>query len=173
MFVRHEPALRAFARVLLPDSQVVDDVMQEASVVMWKKLGQLDDENGFLPWAKVIVRYETMLARRAFSRDRLVLNDRITEMLASEAAEVTVDEWERERLALRSCLGKFTEEHQQLLVAPYLDGGAVKELAERAGKTPNSLYKLLGRLREQLSRCVRRDLQAQEDHPDRPPTAPS
>lgn len=158
LFVRHEPALRAFARVQLPDSQTVDDVMQEASVVMWRKLGQLENEDGFLPWAKVIVRYESMLARRKASRDRLVLSDRVTEMLAEEAEQATVDEWELERAAMRSCLGKFSDEHRQLLVAPYQEGGSVKKLAERAGKTPNSLYKLLGRLREQLAQCVRLEL---------------
>ena len=57
MFLKHENALRAFARSLLPDWDAVDDVLQDASVIMWQKLSQLDDEDGFLPWGKVIVRF--------------------------------------------------------------------------------------------------------------------
>ena len=34
MFVAHEPELRAFLRTLLPSWELVDDVLQEASVVM-------------------------------------------------------------------------------------------------------------------------------------------
>ncbi len=58
LFVKHEPALRAFARSILPDWNSVDDALQEASVTMWEKLGQLRDESGFLPWAKVILRFK-------------------------------------------------------------------------------------------------------------------
>ena len=34
LFVKHEQALRAFARVMLPTWESVDEVMQESSVVM-------------------------------------------------------------------------------------------------------------------------------------------
>ena len=57
LLLRHENALRAFARSLLPDWDAVDDVLQDASVIMWQKLSQLDDEEGFLPWGRVIVRF--------------------------------------------------------------------------------------------------------------------
>ena len=54
LFVRHERDLRVFARSLLPNWPAVDDVLQEASVVMWKKLHQLEQEEGFFTWARVI-----------------------------------------------------------------------------------------------------------------------
>ena len=62
LFVRHEPALRAYARSILHDWEAVDDALQEASVTMWEKLAQLGDESGFLPWAKVILRFKCLAA---------------------------------------------------------------------------------------------------------------
>mgnify|MGYP001801209965 CR=1 FL=1 len=50
-FVEHEDILRAYARSLLPLWEAVGEVMQEASVVMWRKLDQLRNESEFLPWA--------------------------------------------------------------------------------------------------------------------------
>ena len=47
LFVRHERDLRVFARSMLPNWPAVDDVLQEASVVMWKKLHQLEKEEDF------------------------------------------------------------------------------------------------------------------------------
>lgn len=38
LFLNHENALRVFARSLLPNWKNVDDVLQEASIVMWEKL---------------------------------------------------------------------------------------------------------------------------------------
>ena len=74
-FVKHQPALRAYARALLPDWNAVDEAIQEASVVMWRKIDQLKSENDFLPWAKTVLRFEALKARRKFARDRHVFND--------------------------------------------------------------------------------------------------
>ena len=70
LFVRHEPVLRAYARTILPDWNSVDDALQEASVTMWEKLGQLRDEDGFLPWAKVILRFKCLSTVAAIRRER-------------------------------------------------------------------------------------------------------
>lgn len=154
LFVKHEEALRAFARVLLPTWEAVDEVLQEASVVMWKKLAQLDAQENFLPWAKVIVRFEALRMRRDHARDRHVFSDEVLELLANEAADVVEDVWEREREALKDCLQHLAPHHRELMLAPYAGEGRVTRLAEEMGRTVNSLYKLLGRLREKLLRCV-------------------
>jgi DNA-directed RNA polymerase specialized sigma24 family protein len=41
---------------MLSDWNAVDDVLQEAGVTMWEKIGQLENAERFLPWARVIVR---------------------------------------------------------------------------------------------------------------------
>ena len=48
LFVRHERDLRVFARTLLPNWPAVDDVLQEASVVMWRKAASVGKGGGFL-----------------------------------------------------------------------------------------------------------------------------
>ncbi len=154
LFVRHEQALRAFARLMLPTWESVDEVMQESSVVMWKKLHQLDMAENFLPWAKMIVRFEALRLRRDHARDRHVFGDEVIELLANEAADVHEDIWEQERVALRGCLGQMAVHHRELVLAPYAGEGRVTRLAEETGRSVNSLYKLLGRLREKLAHCV-------------------
>ena len=161
LFVRHEPVLRAYARTLLPDWNAVDDALQEASVTMWQKLGQLDSEAGFLPWAKVIVRYKCLQLVERIRREKPLLSDEVLKLLAEEADGTTTEEFVRLRSALDVCLAEFTEPHQELLLAPYRGAGRVKELAEQTGKSANAFYKLLGRLREKLSTCVELRVQAE------------
>ena len=164
MFVTHEPELRAFLRTLLPSWESVDDVLQEASVVMWKKLDQLEDEEGFLPWAKVITRFEALHARRTVARDRLVLSEETMELLAEESIEAESGQGDLERKALNLCLQKLSQEHRKLVLLPYRSPGALKNLAEETNRSVNSLYKLLGRLREKLRLCVERELMAEGGH---------
>ncbi len=158
LFVAHERELRAFARTLLPTWEVVEDVLQESSVVMWKKLDQLKDESGFLPWAKVIVRFEALHARRRVARDRLVLSEETLSLLADEALEVPDDQLQRERNALTLCLQKLSDEHRKLVLMPYVESGGLLQVAKQTQRSANSLYKLLGRLREKLRLCVEQEL---------------
>lgn len=159
MFLQHEPALRAFARSILPDWDAVDDALQEASVTMWEKLPQLRDRDGFLPWAKVIVRFKCLAAIERERRERCVFSDEVLAMLADEAEGMDADHVLAVRRALTTCLKRFSGAHQELLLAPYGQGARVKELAEQYDKSENAFYKLLGRLREKLASCIRGQLQ--------------
>ncbi len=158
LFVRHEQALRAYARVMVPTWEAVDDVIQEASVVMWRKLDQLDSHENFLPWAKVIVRFESLRSRRKFARDRLVFSEELLAMLADESADSTDDERVLEKAVLKRCLGKLSSANRELVLAPYAGDGRIKQLAEKSRRSANSLYKLLGRLRTKLQTCVENEI---------------
>jgi RNA polymerase sigma-70 factor (ECF subfamily) len=158
LFVGHEQALRVYARALLPAWDAVDDVLQEASVVMWRKLDQLDSADNFLPWAKVIVRFEALRCRRKVARDRLVFSEELLEMLAHETETGGDDALALEQTVLQRCLGKLSAANQELLLAPYSGAGRVRELAEKSRRSSNSLYKLLGRLRQKLQECVEREI---------------
>ena len=155
LFARHELALRNYARLILPDWSGVDDVLQDASITMWESRQRLRDESGFLPWGKVIVRHKCFNAIAKMRRDRLVLDKNVLELIArEEEAEAESEDLIRIQHSLAECLGELTPERRELVLAPYRGAGEVKTLAEQAGKTPNSLYKIIGRLRARLSQCV-------------------
>ena len=158
LFVANEKALRVYARALVPTWDAVDDVLQEASLVMWRKLDQLDSGDHFLPWAKVIVRFEALRSRRKFARDRLVFGEELLSMLATQAEKLEEDTLALEKALLKRCLASLSLSHQQLLLAPYGSSGRIKELAEQSNRSPNSLYKLLGRLREKLQKCIESEM---------------
>lgn len=158
LFVKHAAALQAFARVLLPTWDSVDELLQQASVVIWKKREQLESEAGYLPWVKTIIRFEAQRLRRNQARDRHLFSDEVLELLASEAAAVPESQWDREQQALRECLDRLEPHHRELLFAPYAGDGRVARISEQTGRTVNSLYKLLGRLRQKLTQCVHQRL---------------
>lgn len=161
LFARHSRELRAYARLILPSVDLIDDVMQEASVVIWEKRDQLRHENEFLPWAKVIVRNISFRHRRKLMRDRHVFDDELVErILAEDEHENTSDQSSREYGALMICLNKLPEDRRKLLLAPYRNDGGVKEIAESTNRTPNSLYKLLQRLRSKLMLCIETELKS-------------
>lgn len=159
LFARHELALRNYARLILPDWTSVDDVLQDASVTMWESRQRVRDESGFLPWGKVIVRHKCFNAIAKMRRDRLVLDKDVLERIAREdEAESKSEDLVRIQRSLEGCLGELPPQRRELVLAPYRGAGEVKKLAEQGNKTPNSLYKIIGRLRAKLSRCVEEKL---------------
>ena len=162
LYTQNESRLRNFVRSMVPTWESVDEVMQEASLVMWRKFDQFDPDTEFLKWSQVVCRFEALKCRRRKARDRHVFSEDLLEMLASEMEEEEEELFVREKQALRVCLGKVKDSHRELLLAAYAKGAKIKEVAEEAGKSPTSVYKLLNRVRGRLHECITLQLQVPE-----------
>jgi len=160
LFTRHEGGLRAFVRTLLPTWGDTDEVMQEVSLVAWRKFDQFDPETDFMRWAATIARFEALNYRRSMARDRLVFDEDIVQLLARECEEEMAD-LEPRRRALESCLKKLPEHRRRLILRAHTPGQKMKPIAEEVGVTPNALYKTVERIRLTLFRCIEETLRTQ------------
>ena len=162
LFTRFEGNLRAFVTSLLPTTEGVDDVMQEASVVLWRKFAEFDasgEEMEFLSWAFMIARYEVLKYRRGRATDRLQFSEDVMKLLADDAIQVCTNQIDRQ-LALHECVKRLESKQQALVKAVYEDGVAIKDVAKQIGRTPTGLYKALARIRDRLTKCVNKMLVA-------------
>ncbi len=154
LLVKHEPALRAYARSLVPNWELVDEAIQEASITLWQKQAQLQGTDGFVPWAITVLRFKCLRQLEKLRARRPLLSVEMLETLAERGARQSKEESTSRGQALQVCLSQFSEEHRELLLAPHSSTHTVVDVAARRNKSPNSLYKLLGRLRQQLSECI-------------------
>ncbi len=159
-FSIYEGNVRAFVASLLHDWSGVDEVVQAASLVMWRKFAQFDRngaEKDFLNWAFMIVRFEVLKYRSKVARDRLVFSDDVQELLDAEAEAVATTQSEREQ-ALQNCLKKLQPAQRELIEATYGSGVSIKDAASQLDRTPTSLYKAIARIRDSLQICIERTL---------------
>lgn len=154
LLLRNEPALRAYARILLPDWSMVEEALQEASIAMWQKRAQLQSVNAFLSWARTFVRYKCLAQLQKLPRQRAVIDHDLLVTIADEceAANGTMRTDEAEQF--RRCFARFSPEQRELLLAPYSPEKSITALAQLRRTSANALYKKLARLREKLSDCV-------------------
>ncbi|MDF1740784.1 MAG: sigma-70 family RNA polymerase sigma factor [Verrucomicrobiales bacterium] len=159
---KYERIVRAYIRgsgILRPED--VDEIMQEVSLVAWKKFDQLENIEEFPRWACVIARYQILTFRRSHARDRLVLNEKVFDLLLEESLGET--ETNEKRLTLlQQCLNKLPEASRQLVLAAYEPGSTIDQLATEAGKKANNLYQQLWRLRRSLEQCVEEKLNKEQ-----------
>ncbi|MEI6713269.1 MAG: sigma-70 family RNA polymerase sigma factor [Verrucomicrobiota bacterium] len=156
-WMKHEQPLRALVRSCIPKTAEVDEIMQSVSVVAWQKYGALNAPESFFAWVSMIARYEILIARRKFARDRLILDEDIVTKLTEEGGEeFSVRHLQLE--ALDGCVAKLPEERRRLAIAAYSPGVSMKSLAAQLGRTEGSLYQLVARIRQDLFQCVEKTL---------------
>jgi len=83
----------------------------------------------------------------------MILSDDLVRTLAVQADRNLQDADSRLK-ALRSCLKRLKAEDRRLLRQKYVDGVTVKEIALRADRSVQGLYKVMLRIHSQLRRCV-------------------
>jgi RNA polymerase sigma-70 factor (ECF subfamily) len=153
LLLKHDRSIRGYLRSMLPSANDVDEVMQNASVVAWRKFDQLDDSENFARWLCVIARYEVLMYRRGKARDRLVLSDEVDRMIADEGLE-ELSLREQQLRALDGCIHQLKNERRELIVKVYSGGESMKSLAASFGKSHEAFYKMVSRIRKDLHRCV-------------------
>jgi RNA polymerase sigma-70 factor (ECF subfamily) len=157
LFSRHHPALMGFILSLVPNWSDAEDLLQQTSVVMWRRFSDFEPGTDFLSWGCQIARFHALNHFRKQTRDRHIFSIGLIETLAGEGIP-NPEELDAERSALQLCLEKLDPRSRNLVGRCYQAGTTLKQVAGSLGRTPNSVYKELNRIREALLRCVRRTL---------------
>lgn len=162
LLAKHEPNIRAFIRVSFPDANHVTEVMQNVSLIAWKKFSTLENPTSdFARWACVIARYEIMKFRRTLARDRFILDEDLIESLCIEGEAETAQRSEMIH-HLADCLQQLPAERRTLVLEAYTPNTSIKSMAENIGKNPDALYQLLKRIRQKLEQCILRNLESEK-----------
>ena len=157
-FTRHfaeaERSMKAFAFSLVPNRTDADDVIQETLKSLWQHFDDYDPERPFLPWANRFVYRQVQMHRRSqATRGKYFFSDETIEQLAHDPAE-TPEHSKAMELALEQCLQNIGSRQRDLIEQRYTSKGTLQDLARQLGKKPDSLYKMLQRVREALHKCI-------------------
>ncbi len=157
LFVRHEAAIHSFVLTLVPDAELAEDIVQQASLTMWRRFEQYQPGTSFRNWAFQVAKFTTMNYLVKIRRDRHVFSEQLMELLADEAARES-ELLAAQRRALGECIEKLSDEDRRTVAGCYQESSTIKQFAEAIGQTPNAVYKRLNRIRSALQQCIERRL---------------
>lgn len=156
----HHGRLLGFLRVMLGNSADAEDVLQRASLTMWRKFSEFDPTLDFFAWASSFAFYEAKNFQRVAARSKLHFDDELMARLAEERLP-DLEHREARFEAMEQCIKELDKSSQELVREFYLNDMEVEALAQRMGRAPQTVYNKLVILRRLLGECVRRRL-AQE-----------
>jgi RNA polymerase sigma-70 factor (ECF subfamily) len=161
LYVRHEAAVFSFVLTMVRHTADAEDVVQRASMTMWRCFGKFEPGTNFRAWAFQIAKNEALNHLSRIKRDRHVFSEQLLAMLA-EQAEERADDLDARRRALDFCVEKLPAEARGIVEGCYASGSTIRSFAEQAGETANKIYKRLNRVRAGLQKCVERQLGLEE-----------
>jgi RNA polymerase sigma-70 factor, ECF subfamily len=159
--VRYERRVRLFIATLHPERSDMDEIVQDAWLVAWKKIDlfryrcETPDEE-FVRWMCSIARYEVMKYRRK-GVPRLVLDEAVIDKLAALQFD-EADYFETRHEALSRCIENLRPRDKTLIRRRYEENLSVHDLAEHIGRSADAVYKSLNRIRTSLLACIERTL---------------
>jgi RNA polymerase sigma-70 factor (ECF subfamily) len=155
---RHQAQLFGYIYSLVRNVDDADDLFQQTSLVLWDKFDQFDPAKSFIAWACGVARFEVSNFVRHRGRSRLYFSDELCQMLIDAHEELDLEDVERRRTALAACLKKLRPDDQGLVDACYERSARIPEVADRWGRSTQSIHNSLRRIRRTLFECMSRSL---------------
>ena len=160
LYTGHYPRLQYYVMALLPTANDAADVLQETSLVLWRKFDAFEPGTNFFAWACKIARLQAMKHRERQGKAARVLDIVLFNQIADEACNESVVHGVTMHV-LEQCMEKLRAVDRNLIRRRYQPGTTLAQLAADVGRSANSLSKSLGRIRRSLLECIGRT-QSQE-----------
>jgi RNA polymerase sigma-70 factor (ECF subfamily) len=157
LYSTHYPRLQFYVTALLPTANDAADVLQEVSLVLWRRFDTFELGTNFFAWACKIARFQVMKYRERQGRSARLFDNSLLEKLAADAADESVV-GQVPLQVLENCMGKLSEIDRSLIRRRYQPGTTVQQIASDHGRSANSVSKSLGRIRRVLLECIDRTL---------------
>jgi RNA polymerase sigma-70 factor, ECF subfamily len=157
LFMESERRIYAFIVSVLPNLTDADDVLQETSLILWKKFEQFQPGTDFVAWACRTAQYEVLKFYEKQGRSRLKFDLDELETLQKEVVSMG-PLIESQHAALARCLEQLHPRDRDLLKRRYVDDAAPKQIAEQVGRSIDAIYKAMTRIRDGLLNCIQRKL---------------
>lgn len=166
LLLRFGPRLKTFVATLLPLCQDVEEVVQESSLVAWRKIDTFrysseTPDADFLNWVCTIGRFQALNYRRKHWGREKLFDDEVLDRIAALQLQ-HADRLELRQEALQECLRRLTTKDKELLRLRYSSDISVETVAKHAGRTVSAIYKSLTRIRKALSTCIEHALHSEE-----------
>lgn len=152
------PALRAFARGLVFNNMVADDLVQSACERALNRLDQVHDISGVRSWLNRIVytQWQDVLRRRQRRKKSLsILGQNQEESLHSAASQN--EESVIAKLDIHKALQELSDEHQAAVVLVSMLGYEYEEVAKILGVPQGTVASRVARARSLMAKSLKKE----------------
>ena len=162
MLSRHRGQLFGYIYALVRSLDDAEDIYQETAMVLWSKFREFEPDTNFLGWACAIARYRTANFLKSERRRRRHFSHAVQEELAVLQASINPADAGLQQEALADCMKRLPDGDRRLVKLCYGSRDSFREVAKRLGRSSQSVYDALSRIRRVLFECIDRTIARDE-----------
>ncbi|VAX38393.1 hypothetical protein MNBD_PLANCTO02-3129 [hydrothermal vent metagenome] len=162
LLTQYQAALYRYVFTCVRNHADAEDILQDVSMIVVKRIRRLESEQQFFAWAKEIA-FRQILAFSRKSKRLKSLNPHVVAALAESAGRVEKSEPTSQRTeALQECLKRLPPLSQELIKSRY-DGSVkkVSDIAIQYESEVGAIYAKLNRIKQILRDCISRRLSSE------------
>lgn len=160
LMTAHQHRIYGYVLSLVPQSSDADDIMQETTMIMWRKFAEFEKDTDFVSWAIQIARF-CVLNYRQKNKRTVYLDEDTLQMIESLSTNPRAGDDDYVN-ALQQCVKKLVGRDQLIVRLRYGQELSVRNIAERIGRNDPFVYRILSRVHDMLFQCVNRTLRVWE-----------
>lgn len=160
LFVTHQRRVYGFILTVVPHTADADEIFQDTSLILWKKIDSFELGSDFVAWANAIAFNLVRNYRAAKSRDRHLFSEDLMATIADRRIE-RAEELDDRLAALSTCLDKLAAGDRELVRLCYGGTESITQVAEQRNQSRNAVYQRLHRVRRKLVECIDHETQAE------------
>lgn len=157
-FQRHYRQLFGYVYTLVRNYTDAEDVLQQTSIVLWRKFDEYQPNTNFFSWACSTARFEAMKFLRHDRRYRAHFSEAFQLRLAAAMANLQPEIVTARALALEDCVQELPENQRGLLLQCFGGMKSVAAVAQETGRSTHSIYSSLRNIRGKLLDCIDRSV---------------
>lgn len=162
LFGLNQGRVFAYIVTLVPCWADAEDVLQNTSIVLWKKFDQFDQSADFARWACGVAYREILKYLEQKGRQRQVFSKVMLERIA-RAHIARSDLLEKQHLAMDDCVMQLPPADREIIEHYYYQGKkTAAEVARELGRPTNTVLHALVRIRGALHRCIDEAVSSEE-----------
>lgn len=160
LFIEHVDELKGFVTSLVPDPELVDDVVQETFVAVTARAAHYDPQTSFASWLFIVARDKLReVGGRAAAEARPFADDVLEVLVASHTGFAISREHMR---FLDECIGMLAPQARRIVSLRYQNSMKPRHVAKALGWTAGSVRVALSRARAAIRECVEKKMAAAE-----------
>jgi RNA polymerase sigma-70 factor, ECF subfamily len=166
LFLKHQHDLRAFVASVVRDWHRSEDILQEVSLVLWRRFDEFDACRSFGGWARGIAGNMILKDLDRHRRGLPLLTPEAIQSVLTVSDQAQAEPTAEQDM-LRRCLQRLSAHAKRLIALRYERSLPLDQLAAEVAASIAAVKKALSRIRAQLHRCMCNGLGIDADK-DRP-----
>jgi RNA polymerase sigma-70 factor (ECF subfamily) len=151
----HTNRILGYLDALLLNRADAEDLFQETCIVLWQKFDEFKTGTNFLAWALRIADRKVMNFQTTRSR-HAAFTAGLRDVLITEITDRNLEKSDDNLATLANCMLQLPQADRHLVTICYAEDQPIPHVADAMGRSPESVYHSLRRIRNRLLECIRR-----------------